>query len=134
MTPYIASYLWGIITLLILDGIMITYVVLPLFRRHVWDLIATTPNMLAAWLFYLLYIGFILYLLVLPASRGEMDSATLIQNSFLIGVMCYMTYELTNMTLLKGWGWSMVVIDILWWGVLTLVITWVMYRIFTYFH
>lgn len=133
MTPYIASYLWGIITLLILDGIMITYVVLPLFRRHIGDIIATTPNMLAAWVFYLLYIGFILFLLVLPAMRWEIQIDILMRNAFLIGIMCYMTYELTNMTMIRGWSWGMVATDVLWGWVLTVIVTYVMYRVFSYF-
>jgi uncharacterized membrane protein len=69
MIPYIASFFSGLITLLALDAIMITYVVLPLFRRYISPIMSDNPNMIAAGLFYLSYIGLLLFLLVLPASR-----------------------------------------------------------------
>jgi uncharacterized membrane protein len=67
----------------------------------------------AAILFYLLFIGGILYFAVAPAlARGSVWRAVL--NGLLFGFFTYMTYELTNLATLPGWPLKVVVMDSLW--------------------
>ena len=54
MFTYLLAYVSGIITLLVLDGIMIWFAILPLFKKHVSYLIAPDMNLVAAVAFYLL--------------------------------------------------------------------------------
>jgi uncharacterized membrane protein len=42
-----------------------------------------------------------------------------------------MTYELTSMSVMKGWSWNMVAVDTLWGTLLTAIIGGVMYYILT---
>ena len=44
-----------------------------------------------------------------------------------------MTYELTSMSVMKGWSWNMVAIDTIWGTVLTAIIGVVMYTVYRYF-
>jgi uncharacterized membrane protein len=66
MLAYTLSYLSGIITLLILDGIMIWFVILPTFKKYVPTYLNTDMNFVAAIAFYLLYILVLMLLVVLP--------------------------------------------------------------------
>lgn len=66
MTPTILSYISGILTLLILDGVMIWFVILPTFKRYIPTYLNTDMNFVAAIAFYLLYILVLLLLVVLP--------------------------------------------------------------------
>jgi len=66
MLAYALSYLSGILTLLILDGIMIWFVILPTFKKYVPTYLNTDMNFVAAIAFYLLYILVLMLLVVLP--------------------------------------------------------------------
>lgn len=48
----------------------------------------------------------------------------------LFGVGAYMTYELTSMSVMKGWSWNMVMVDVLWGGLLTGIIGYIMYVVY----
>jgi uncharacterized membrane protein len=43
-----------------------------------------------------------------------------------------MSYELTSMSVMKGWSWEMVAIDTIWGTVLTAIIGGVMYIVYRY--
>jgi uncharacterized membrane protein len=101
MLPSVLSYLSGILTLLILDGIMIWFVILPLFKKHVSYLINPDLNVIAATLFYLLYIAVAYFLVVSPAIKNQADIFQVVQNGALLGFGAYMTYELTSMSVIK---------------------------------
>jgi uncharacterized membrane protein len=66
MLAYTLSYISGILTLLILDGVMIWFVILPTFKRYIPTYLNTDMNFVAAIAFYLLYILVLLLLVVLP--------------------------------------------------------------------
>ncbi len=53
-------------TLLVLDGVMIWFVILPTFRKYIPTYLNTDMNYIAAIAFYLLYILIILFLVVIP--------------------------------------------------------------------
>jgi uncharacterized membrane protein len=66
MLAYFLSYISGILTLLVLDGIMIWYVILPTFKKYIPTYLNTDMNFIAAIAFYLLYILVLLLLVVIP--------------------------------------------------------------------
>lgn len=90
-------------------------------------------NFVAAIAFYLLYILIVLILVVLPGIEGGLSLQKILTNSALFGFGAYMTYELTSMSVMKGWSWNMVAVDTIWWTVLTMIIGGVMYSVYKYF-
>jgi uncharacterized membrane protein len=131
--PIILSYISGILTLLVLDGVMIWFVILPTFKRYIPTYLNTDMNFVAAIAFYLLYILVLLLLVVLPGIESGVGLQKIIINSALLGFGAYMTYELTSMSVMKGWSWNMVAIDTIWGTVLTAIIGVVMYTVYRYF-
>ena len=129
MLAYILSYISGIFTLLILDGIMIWYVILPTFKKYIPTYLNTDMNYVAAVAFYLLYILVLLVLIVIPWVEGKITLLQVAERSALFGFGAYMTYELTSMSVIKGWSWNMVAIDTVWGTILTTIIGIVMYTI-----
>lgn len=106
---------------LILDAIMLTLVMKPLFTRHIGPLMAEPIRIAPAALFYLAYVGGLVYLVSLPALRG--DTAILLP-ALIIGLMAYGTYEFTSWSIMRDWHWQMVVTDTLWGGFLTAFAAW----------
>lgn len=116
-------YLTTAAVFLILDAIMLTNVIRPVFEKHVSHLLADNLNLPGAVIFYLFYIGGVLWFASLPALRENAPVNALISGA-LIGAMAYGTYEFTNLATLKGWHWQMVVVDLAWGTVLTGVSAW----------
>jgi uncharacterized membrane protein len=106
---------------LILDGIMLTFVMKPLFTRHIGPLLADPIRLAPAALFYLAYVAGLVYLVSLPAVRS---GAPVILPAVIIGLMAYGTYEFTSWAVMRDWHWHMVVTDTLWGGALTAFSAW----------
>lgn len=133
MLPISLSYISGILTLLILDGIMIWFVLLPTFKKYIPTYLNTDMNFVAAIAFYLLYILVLLLLVIQPGVEQSLPIQKIILNSALFWFWAYMTYELTSMSVMKWWNWEMVLIDTTWGTILTTTIGIVMYNVYKYF-
>lgn len=115
-------YLATFATFLILDAIMLSLVMKPLFTTHIGPLMAEPIRLAPAALFYAGYIAGLIYLVSLPALR---DNGAVILPAAIIGAMAYGTYEFTSYAIMKDWHWSMVATDTLWGTVLTATSAWV---------
>jgi len=112
---------------------MIWFLILPTFKKYIPAYLNTDMNFIAAVAFYLLYILVIAMLIVFPSVELKSSVIQIMYKSALFGFGAYMTYELTSMSVMKGWNWNMVFIDTLWGTILTVVIALVMYFIYKYF-
>ena len=119
----IILYLTTALVFLGLDAIMLKNVIRPVFEKHVSDLLAESLNLPAAVVFYLFYLGGVVWFASLPALREGAPVNALISGA-LLGAMAYGTYEFTNLATLKGWNWQMVLVDLTWGTVLTGVAAW----------
>lgn len=109
------------VVFLVLDAIMLTLVMKPLFTRHIGPLMADPIRIAPAALFYLAYIAGLVFLVSLPALR---TNASLVLPALVIGLMAYGTYEFTSFSIMKDWHWTMAVTDTLWGGTLTAFSAW----------
>jgi uncharacterized membrane protein len=116
---------------LILDAIMLTLVMKPLFTRHIGPLMAEPIRLAPAALFYLAYVGGLIYLVSLPAMRS---GSPILIPALIIGLMAYGTYEFTSWSIMRDWHWTMVATDMLWGGFLTAFSAWAGVAITRIFH
>ncbi len=106
---------------LVLDALMLTFVMKPLFTRHIGPLMADPIRLAPAALFYAAYIAGLIYLVSWPAMK---TGAPVLIPAAVIGAMAYGTYEFTNLAILRDWHWSMAATDTLWGTVLTAFSAW----------
>lgn len=111
-------YVATLIIFLVIDIIGITQIIRPVFERHVGHLLADPFRLGPAAGFYAAYIVGVLYFVSLPALAAGRPVQALM-NGALIGLMCYGTYEFTNLATLRDWSLQQVVTDTLWGGFLT---------------
>lgn len=102
-----------------LDALWLRFVIRPVFEADVPGLLADSPRLGVAALFYVGYCAGIVWFAVRPAAEGGLGAAAL--NGFLLGLVAYGCYEFTNMATLSGWTWRMVAMDVTWGAVLTAV-------------
>jgi uncharacterized membrane protein len=103
-----------------LDFLGLRYLVGPLFRRLVGDMLLESFRAGPALVFYLFYVAGLVWFVSLPALRGDGPGDAFVQGAFL-GALAYGTYEFTNYATLKGWTWQMVAADLAWGTLLTAV-------------
>ncbi|OYX25761.1 MAG: hypothetical protein B7Z10_05315 [Rhodobacterales bacterium 32-66-7] len=120
--PTVTLYAITAAVFLILDAIMLTLVMKPLFTRHIGPLLVEPIRYAPALLFYLGYVAGLVYLVALPALRDA--SLPVLLPALIIGLMAYGTYEFTSYAVMRDWHWSMVATDVTWGGVLTAFAAW----------
>lgn len=120
MPPFVAAYVGSAITMLALDLIWLTTMVPRLYRPALDDLLAHTPNLPVAAVFYPLYVVGIVVFAVLPAVRSSSGLQALGAGA-LLGLVAYGTYDLTNLSTLRDWPLTLSLIDVAWGTILTAV-------------
>jgi uncharacterized membrane protein len=114
-------YLTTAAVFLILDAIMLTLVMKPLFTRHIGPLMAEPIRIGPAAAFYAAYVAGLIYLVSLPALK---TGSPVVIPALIIGAMAYGTYEFTSFAIMKDWHWQMVATDVIWGTVLTAFSAW----------
>lgn len=109
------------IIFLVLDAIMLTLVMKPLFSRYIGALMIEPIRSIPAAAFYAAYVAGLLYLVSLPALK---TGAPVLIPAMVIGAMAYGTYEFTSYAILRDWHWTMVATDTIWGTVLTGLSAW----------
>jgi uncharacterized membrane protein len=101
----------------LIDMIWLGAVAKGFYRRHLGAFLSPKVHWGAALLFYLLYIVGLLVFVIRPALlRGAPLEA--LAFGALFGLICYATYDLSNMATLKDWPLIVTVVDLVWGTVL----------------
>lgn len=98
-------------------------------KKVVPHLMAPSPNLLAAGLFYVIYLSTLLHLILVPAIASKLSLGTLLTQSFLFGFAAYATYDLTNLAVMRGYTWGLALADMFWGGILTMVTVLIVYKL-----
>ncbi|EAQ02800.1 hypothetical protein OB2597_15500 [Pseudooceanicola batsensis HTCC2597] len=101
-----------------LDAIMLKTVIRPVFETRISHLLLDDLRLAPAAIFYLFYVGGLVWFVSHPALRDGNPWQAL-SNGMLIGAMAYGTYEFTNFATLRDWSPRMVAVDLAWGTVLT---------------
>ena len=116
-------YLITAVIFLALDALMLTFVMRPLFESHIGGLLLPDIRVVPAALFYLAYVGGLVWLVGLPALHAADPGRALVAGA-VVGAMAYGTYEFTSYAILKDWHPAMVAVDFTWGTILTAFSAW----------
>lgn len=115
----IISFIVAAAVMGVLDYIWLGYVGKKLYYREMGNLLLKKPNMLAALLFYVIYVvGTVVFVVVPALEKESLLYAT--GMGALFGLVAYATYDLTNLATMKGFSRKIVVIDLLWGALITM--------------
>lgn len=111
-------YFLTLVIFLGIDALWLGLVAPKFYRAQIGHLMAEKANLFAAGLFYLLFVGALVYFVVEPGLRsGEMWDVIL--RGALFGLVTYATYDLTNHATLREWPILVTIVDMSWGMVLT---------------
>ena len=110
---YLKLYALTVPVFFMIDLIWLGVIAKGFYQKNLSFILSPQVNWPAAILFYLLYIAGILIFAVVPAVARDSWQHAMLYGA-LFGFFTYMTYELTNLALLKDWPLNIVVVDIIW--------------------
>lgn len=118
MLEFLKLYILSFGSLLALDMLWLTKIAPSLYKSNIGHLMAEKPNLLAAALFYMIYITGVVVFVVQPAFEKASLSYALGRGA-LFGFVAYATFDLTSMAVFKNWPAKITIIDMLWGTILT---------------
>ena len=120
MLKYFGIYLAFLITLVAIDLVWLLGVARNLYQQQMGELMSTEPKLIAGLAFYVLYaLGVCIFVIVPALSKQSWIYA--VQYGALFGFFCYMTYELTNLAVIRNFPRGLAFIDIAWGSAVTAV-------------
>ena len=120
MLKYVWIYLSFLISLVAIDLVWLLGIAKALYRDEMGDLMASEPKLIAGLGFYLFYtLGACIFVIAPALTKQSWMQA--VQYGALFGFFCYMTYDLTNLAVIRNFPMRLALIDIAWGSLVTAV-------------
>ena len=119
MRRVLIEYMSALVAMLALDSVWLNLTASRLYQPLLGDFLRPDPDLVAAALFYLVYVGGAVFFAVVPARGRPLGQAA--RHGALFGIVAYATYDLTNQATVRGWPILITVLDICWGAILTAV-------------
>ena len=109
----VGQYLVAAMVFLALDLVWLSLVAQGLYEHFLGDLLADSPNAMAAVVFYAIFVAGLVYFVVAPAVEAQSARAAIIRGAA-FGLVTYATWDLTSLAVIEGFPVGIVPIDMAW--------------------
>ncbi len=100
-----------------IDMLWLGIVAKNLYRAQIGALLKPEVNWMAAIIFYLIFIFGLVVFVIAPAVEKSSWTNSLLYGA-LLGFVCYATYDLTNLAVVRNWPLAITLVDMTWGAVL----------------
>lgn len=114
----IKNYIVTLVVFLAIDMVWLLVISKKLYSEKLGYLMAKSPNLIAAFIFYFLFAAGVLFFVIQPALAAGSLQYALFAGLF-FGLVTYATYDLTNMATIRDWPTIITVVDLIWGSFLT---------------
>lgn len=122
------TFLTAFAVFLGIDMLWLTVIAQKFYKSQIGHLMADKARLIPALVFYLLFIGSMVYFVIVPALEHQ-NLTRLIMSAAIFGLVTYATYDLTNMATLKDWPLLVTVVDLAWGTFISLAVSLITYLI-----
>lgn len=113
MMQFIQLTIASALAFVAIDAIWLGIIAKKLYRDNLGSLMRDNPQMIAAGIFYAIFIVGLVFFVVQPAvDRSSWLYA--MGTGALFGLVTYATYDLTNLATLQNWPLKITILDLLW--------------------
>lgn len=110
---YVSAYAVALIVFLVVDAVWIGIVARGFYISRIGAIMLDQPRWGAAAIFYALYVAGLIYFAVSVGLRdGNWQAAAL--NGAVLGFVAYLTYNATNLTMIRGYDALVAIVDTAW--------------------
>lgn len=125
---FIKLYAIALPVFFVIDMIWLGLVAKNFYRSQIGSLMKSDVNWTAAIIFYLIFIAGLIVFVIFPAIEKDSWRHAVLFGA-LFGLVCYATYDLTNLAVAKDWPLLVTVVDMAWGAVLAASVSVVTYFI-----
>lgn len=118
---FIKIYAIAIVIFMAIDSIWLLYIAKDLYQKEIGHLLANNPNLIAALIFYLIFLFGLVYFVIEP--NIDKNVINIIVPSLLFGLITYATYDLTNLATLEKWPIKITIIDLIWGSFISMIVS-----------
>ncbi len=119
---FIKLYFIALPVFFAIDMVWLGFVAKKFYANQIGHLMKSDVNWIAAIIFYLIFIAGLVVFVISPAlERGSWTQAILF--GALFGLVCYATYDLTNLAVAKDWPLLVTIVDLVWGAVLATLVS-----------
>ena len=111
-------YLIALPVFLAIDMVWLSVVAKNFYAKQIGALMKPDVNWLVAGVFYLIFIAGLVVFVISPAMAKNSWTHALLFGA-LFGLVCYATYDLTNLAVAKDWPLLVTIVDLVWGAVLS---------------
>lgn len=123
---FLKLYFISLLTFLAIDAVWLVFIAPKFYKTHIGYLMREKPNLLAALLFYILFMVGLVIFVIEPALTHN-SLITVLLTGGLFGLVTYATYDLTNLATIKGWPIVVTLVDLVWGTVLSAIVSMVVF-------
>lgn len=109
----VSQYFIAAVVFLALDLVWLGLVAQGLYEHFLGDLLADSPNAVAAFVFYAIFVAGLVYFVIAPAIEEESARAAVVRGAA-FGFVTYATWDLTSLAVIEGFPVGIVPIDLAW--------------------
>jgi uncharacterized membrane protein len=113
MIKHLVTYVVILVSFVLIDMVWLMGAARSTYVAEIGNLLRKQPNLVAAIAFYLLYAAGIWFFAVRPSSEGNTVLFAVMIGAAL-GLVAYGTYDLTNLSVMEGFGFKIAMIDLAW--------------------
>lgn len=125
---YLKLYFVSIVVFFVIDIVWLGLISKNLYATYLGHLMAPKVNWAAAIIFYALFIAGLVFFVIEPSLAKHSLRYAILAGAF-FGLICYATYDLTNLATLKDWPLNITLIDLAWGTVLNSAVATITYLI-----
>jgi uncharacterized membrane protein len=122
------TFLTAFAVFLGIDMLWLTVIAQKFYKSQIGHLMADKAKIIPAAIFYLLFVGAMVYFVIVPALEHQ-NLTRLILSAAIFGLVTYATYDLTNMATLRDWPLLVTVVDLAWGTFISLAVSLITYLI-----
>ncbi|VVT24029.1 DUF2177 family protein [Rhizobium sp. EC-SD404] len=133
---FVWVYLVAAVVFLAIDAIWLGYVARDFYKDRLGSLLLDRPRFGIAAGFYAIFVIGLIYFAIAPGLNAGSFWLTVF-NAGLFGMFCYMTYDATNLSTIRGFDTTVAIVDTLWGTALsafTAGVTYFIARTFSLWH
>ena len=118
MKRFLVLYVAAAVLFFPIDMAWLGLVAREFYKSQLGDLLLPQPNWPVATLFYLLYLVGLVVFVMIPAAEADSISSAALYGA-LFGLVAYATYDLTNLSTMRGFPSALAFLDMAWGAVLS---------------
>jgi uncharacterized membrane protein len=123
-------YLVAAAVFLVIDLLWLGFVAPALYEHFLGDLLADSPNVAAAAVFYAIFVAGLVYFVIAPAVDEQSVRTALVRGAA-FGFVTYATWDLTSLAVIEGFPVGIVPIDMAWGTILAAAVSVTTYMVWS---